>query len=98
MRQFSFGDTLTVTYPNNPTVRAGFVVARNDAGLPYLICYNSSVPARNVSAPPLTQGDRFICEGVPFKVDDDNFALSVGEVTGKERSAIIPSGPARLAG
>jgi hypothetical protein len=93
-----FGQTLAVTYPNHPNTLAGFVVARNDSGQPYLVCYNDSLPRSNVHGPLMTQGDRFTCEGVPFKVDDDNFALSIGELTGKERSAIIPNGPARLAG
>ena len=91
MFQLLFGQTLAVTYPNHSNVVAGFVVARNDSGKPYLVCYNDSLPTRNASGPVLTQGERFACEGVPFKVDDDSFALSVGEVTGKERSAIIPN-------
>lgn len=101
MHQLLFGQTLAVTYPNLPPVVAGFVVARNDCGKPYLVCYNDSLPARNASGPVLTQGECFACEGVPFKVDNDTFALSVGEVTGPERSAIIPcnhNGPMRLAG
>lgn len=90
MRQFQFGDTLAVTFPSHQHL-AGFVVARNDAGQPYLICYNSSILRHAYTgSEPLTQGDRFLCEGVPFKVDDD-WCLSVGEVTGKERSAIIPN-------
>ena len=90
MRQFSFGQTLAVTYPNHQNL-AGFVVARNDAGQPYLICYNNNLPRLiGTTQQPLTQCEGFICEGVPFKVDNDDFALSVGEVTGKERDAIIP--------
>lgn len=90
MRDFSFGQTFTVAFPNGFHV-AGFHVARNDSGHPYLICYNNSIHPRNNSRPVLVPGDRFSCEGVPFKVDDDSFALSVGEVTGKERSVIIPA-------
>lgn len=93
MKTFQYGDTLNVTYPGKATYVAGFVVARGEAGHPYLICYNASKPTRNLTLPEpaLTQGERFMVEGVPFKVDDDSFALSVGEVTGKERSAIIPA-------
>lgn len=90
MRKFSFGETLTVTYPGNASYLAAFVVAKDSKGWPYLICYNTSLPRPNgIPQEPLTQGEVFICEGEPFKVDADTFALSTGRITGPERDAIL---------
>lgn len=91
MRKFYFGETLAVTYPNNRHRAGLFVVAKDPKGWPYLICYNSNGELRTLSDTEnaLTQGDGFLVEGVPFKVDNDDFALSVGQVTGTEAANII---------